>query len=120
MDTVTIFCGEKTRYFQFGTALSTTAIASSNAIYKEKVYASFQAIVTGTGAVGSTIVIEVSNEDATGQGTNSNWVTYGTITLSGTTTATDGFTTASAWRWVRARVSAISGTGATVQVLMGI
>ena len=120
MDTVTIFCGEKSRYFQFGTALSTTTTASSAAIYKEKVYASFQAIAGGTGAIGATIVIEVSNEDATGQGLNSNWITYGTITLSGTTNVTDGFTTASAWRFVRARVSAISGTGTTVQVLMGI
>ena len=44
----------------------------------------------------------------------------GTITLSGTTTATDGFTTIAPWRWVRVNVTAISGTGATVQTIMGV
>jgi hypothetical protein len=55
-----------------------------------------------------------------------NWcaTALGTITLTGTTTAaapsvSDGFTTASPWRYVRAVLSAISGTGATVIVLMG-
>jgi hypothetical protein len=57
----------------------------------------------------------------------SNWLatSMGTITLSGTISATapsfsDGFTTMSAWRYARASVSSISGTGASVQVLMGV
>jgi len=57
---------------------------------------------------------------------NLNWCStaMGVITLSGTTaqatpTFTDGFTTQASWRYVRAVVSAITGTGATVQCLIG-
>lgn len=72
----------------------------------------FQAVVVGTGAQTATIVIEVSLD-------GTNVVTLGTITLSGTTTATDGFATTAVWPFVRARVSAVSGTGATIQVYAG-
>jgi hypothetical protein len=53
-----------------------------------------------------------------------NATALGTITLSGTTSATapalsDGFTTVAPWRYCRAVVTNITGTGATVQVLMG-
>jgi len=47
------------------------------------------------------------------------WVTLATISLSGTAEASDGFATVSAWKWVRANVSAITGTNATVQVIQG-
>lgn len=73
---------------------------------------SFHGKVTGTGAVTATIVVEGSNE-------NSTWVTIGTITLSGTTSATDGFAHLSAWRYVRGRISALTGTGATATLVMG-
>lgn len=72
----------------------------------------FQAVVVGTGAQTATIVIEVSMD-------GTNVITLGTITLSGTTTATDGFATTATWPFVRARVSAVSGTGATIQVYAG-
>lgn len=72
----------------------------------------FQANVVGTGAVTGTVVIEVSND-------GTNVVTLGTITLSGTTTAVDGFASDAQWLFVRARVSAVSGTGATINVFMG-
>ena len=54
-----------------------------------------------------------------------NTTALGTITLSGTTSATapilsDGFTTTAPWRYCRAVVTNITGTGATVQVLMGV
>lgn len=117
---VYIKSGEQPRYFAFSGVNSTTATGSSTAVYKESVYSTFQAIVTGTGAVGATVVIECSNEEATGQGTKANWLTLGTITLTGTTTATDGFTSTAPWRFVRARVSAVSGTGAIVEVIMGV
>jgi disulfide bond formation protein DsbB len=71
----------------------------------------FQAVVTGTGAVTATVLIQVSNNVST-QG----WATLGTITLSGTTTATDGFASQGAWAYYRANVTAISGTSATVTV----
>lgn len=74
--------------------------------------ASFQATVAGTGAVTATVAIDVSND---GKG----WLTLGTITLSGTTLATDGFVANARWRLARARVTAISGTDAAVDVTMG-
>jgi hypothetical protein len=69
----------------------------------------FQGVVDGTGAVTATIIVEGSVD-------NINWVTLGTITLSGTTSANDGFTS-TAWPYVRARVpTVLTGTGATVNV----
>lgn len=54
---------------------------------------------------------------------NPYWATtvLGTITLSAASTlyAADGFTTSSAWKYVRANVTALSGTNASVQVWMG-
>ena len=68
---------------------------------------------TSTGAGSATIDIEVSNDC-------SNYITAGTITLTlGTTTVDDGFATDAAWKCVRANVTAISGTDATVSVHMG-
>jgi hypothetical protein len=44
-------------------------------------------------------------------------MTMGTITLSGTTSATDGFVSDEPWAYHRANVTAISGTSATVNVI---
>lgn len=193
--------GDQPRAFDFGNAAAqvNTIIANqaSLPIYKEAVYSTFQAILTGTGALTATVAIQASNDDNTGRGfvvggasgpsnpvstTNAsstltslaaqftqalvgatisapgvpvgttvssvtnpttivmsanatatatsvqcifyanNWIAtaLGTITLSGSTNVTDGFSTASAWRYVRANVTAISGTGATVSVVMGV
>jgi hypothetical protein len=76
---------------------------------------SFQAVVIGTGAVSATVLIEVSNVTVAAV---QYWMTLGTITLSGTTSATDGFAYATRWDVCRARVTAISGTGAAVTVDM--
>ena len=100
--------------------ITTAAPTAGTPIYKDSPYAAIQAIVTGTGAVSATVAIQASNEDATWTGTNANWITIGTISLSGTTTATDGFTTDAPWKYLRANVTAISGTNATVTVLMGV
>jgi hypothetical protein len=84
--------------------------------YKDSPHATFQATVVGTGAVTATVDIEVSND-----GVNVIDTVAGTITLSGTTSHSDGFTTQhSPWKYVRANVTAISGTGATVTVTMGV
>lgn len=120
MSDVFVKSGEQPRYFSFSGVNSTTATGSSNPTFKESPYGAFQAIVTGTGAVSATVNIQVCNQEDTFNGVKSNWITMGTISLSGTTTATDGFTTICPWRYVRANVSAISGTGATVEVIMGV
>lgn len=72
---------------------------------------SFQATVTGTGAVTATVLIECTVN-------GSNWLTLGTITLTGTTVATDGFSSQGQWCQYRATTSNVTGTGATVSVHM--
>lgn len=93
----------------------TTTTVTGDGRYKDSPYTTFQASVVGTGAVTATVVIDCSNDGV-------NWCStaLGTITLSGTTSSSDGFTTAAPWKYVRARVTAISGTGATVTVNMGV
>mgnify|MGYP001558102766 CR=1 FL=1 len=90
------------------------ATGAGSAIYKTSPKTTFQATVVGTGAVTANVTIEVSNDGI-------NWCStvLGTIILSGTTTSSDGFTTDAPWKYVRANVIAISGTGAAVTVLMG-
>lgn len=47
------------------------------------------------------------------------WVLLGTLTLTGTKHAEDGFATASNWKFVRVVVSAITGTGCTASAIQG-
>lgn len=72
---------------------------------------SFQATVTGTGAVTATVLVQVTLDG--------NLLTAATITLSGTTTASDGVAVRIPWGSYAVNVSAITGTGATCQVSMG-
>lgn len=73
----------------------------------------FQATVSGTGAVTATVLVQVSND-------NTNWITLGTISLSGTTSATDGFASEAPWAYYRGNVTAISGTSAILTLLAGV
>jgi len=81
----------------------------------------FQAMgTTSAGAGAATIIIEASDKASPTESTNVDWTTLGTITLTlGTTQTNDGFVSYASWRWIRARVSAISGTDATVNAYMG-
>jgi hypothetical protein len=117
MSDVFLKSGEQPRYFAFSGVTSTAAIAASTPMFKESPYGTFQAIVTGTGSVSATILIQVCNQEDTFNGVKANWITMSTITLSGTTTATDGFSTICPWRYVRANVTAVTGT---VEVIMGV
>ena len=112
--------GEQPRYFAFSGVLSTTANANSTALYKESPWSTFQVIITGTGSVTATVTIQGSNQDESFNGTKSNWVTINAFSMTGTTSDTQGFTSISTWRYVRAVVASISGTGATVEVIMGV
>ena|ERR1044072_3596879 len=98
-----------------------TTTGAGDGYYKDSPYSTFQAVVEGSGAVSATVDIEVTNQvDVTGTPVNWCATPMGTITLSGTTSDSDGFTTAAPWKYVRANVTAISGTGASVDVLMGV
>ena len=112
--------GEQPRYFAFSGVNSTTSNQASSPIYKESPYGTFQAIVTGTGTVTATVAIQVSNETATFNGTTCVWDVTGSLTLSGTTTSTDGFTTICPWRYVRVNVTNVTGTNATAEIIMGV
>ena len=72
----------------------------------------YVAHVSGTGAVSATILVEVSNN-------NLHFIPLATITLSGTNSATDGFVSDESWQYVRGRLSAVTGSGATVTLTMG-
>lgn len=72
----------------------------------------YSATVSGTGAVSATVIIYGSNEGIA-------WNDLGTITLSGTTNAMDGFPSVAPWQWIRADLTAISGTRAIVTAVMG-
>ena len=100
--------------------ITTATPTYSAAVYKDSPYASFQAIETGTGALTATVIIQASNDEATYKGTANNWITIATISLSGNNSVTDGLTTVAPWKYVRAGVTAISGTSAAVKVLMGV
>jgi hypothetical protein len=71
----------------------------------------FQATVVGTGAVTAEVKIEASNDDE-------NWLVLGTITLTGSGSASDGFASAAAWAHHRANLTAVTGTEAAVTVKM--
>ncbi len=72
----------------------------------------FQAVITGSGAVSATVEVEVSNNGI-------HFLSLGTIEMTGTDAATDGFAADAPWLFLRARVTAISGTGASVDVIAG-
>lgn len=75
---------------------------------------------TSSGSGSSTIVIEVSNLDSPVTTTNVDWLTACTITLTlATTRSGDSCVINAPWRTIRARVTAISGTGASVNVRIG-
>lgn len=70
---------------------------------------------TSSGSGAATISIEVCNDG------NGPWLSAGTISLTlGTTETADGFVMSFAWEYYRANVTAISGTGAEVTVIMGV
>lgn len=74
---------------------------------------SFAANVQGTGAVTATVEIQARNA-ASGV-----WFRLATITLSGTTSAADGFGTLVRYMEYRANCTALTGTGAALTVTMG-
>lgn len=96
-------------------ASGVTANAAQDAKYKVSQWSYFQATVVGTGAVTATIAIEGSNDGVVWSSTD-----LATITLSGTTSHTDGATVISPVKYVRSNITNITGTNATVTVTMAV
>lgn len=69
----------------------------------------YQGVAEGTGEVSASVDIEVSNNGV-------DFLLLGTLDLSGTTRATDGFVSDAPWLYARANVTSISGTGTTISV----
>lgn len=71
-----------------------------------------QLIVTGTGAVTASAVVEGTNDPAGAAG----WQTIATLSASGTTAANDSVVVEHSWAQLRARTTALTGTGAAAVV----
>ena len=68
---------------------------------------------TSAGAGAASVDVEVSNDGV-------NWINLANISLTlSTTTSSDGTASSAAWRFVRGNVASISGTGASVDLIMG-
>jgi hypothetical protein len=86
-------------------AVTTAQTSDAAALGAQK--STYQATVAGTGAVAATVVFEFS-DDGVG------WLAGETVTLSGTTTASGGGFNDAPWAYIRANLTAISGTGAAL------
>ena len=95
-------------YKQFYDTAATTN-ATSSAFGRPGSVWEYHCVITGTGPVSVTATIQVSND-------GSNWETFGTMTPSGTTTATDYVGGDAKWRQHRCVLTNISGTGAAANV----
>lgn len=91
---------------------TTTSTSSTYSLWgKDWTFQAYGSTSSGSGA--ATILIQVSNVD-----TDAAFITMGTISLTlGTTVTADGFASGARWKFVRAKISAISGTGASVTVI---
>jgi hypothetical protein len=94
-------------------ATTVAAGAAVNGISGMKTYQAGGTTSAGAGA--ATIVVQGSNDDA-----QENWDDIGTISLTlGTTTTSDSFWSDDRYCVLRGNVTAISGTGASVNLMMG-
>ena len=67
----------------------------------------FQAILTGTGAITASVDIEGSLD-------GTNWLTIANIAMTGDTKVVGGFMLDESWIYVSATLATITGTGATL------
>lgn len=80
--------------------------------------ASVQVVLEGTGAVAANVEIEVSNDGVNPVRVKKNVGDTHSFVLSGTTLVTDNMVVAGVHSFIRMTVSGLSGTGATVRLLL--
>jgi len=99
---------------------ATTAVAGSPT-RPSAAFLTLQAYGETTAGSGATVIlIEVTNIEAPATATSVDWVQACSISLTlGTTRTSDSCTLAAPWRLIRAKVSSISGTNASVNVRIG-
>ena len=90
-----------------------TSVSNGSPVSLEAVQDSLaiQVILSGTGAVTATVSTK-------GSANGIDFFTLATTSMSGTTSATEGFTIKDPWQYIRSDVISISGTSATVNTLM--
>lgn len=90
-----------------------TATGAGSGMQGSRGGCTFQASgTTGSGAGAATIAVQGSND-------GTSWDTMGTISLTlGTTSTSDSFTADSRYALIRGNVTALSGTGAAVSLVM--
>ncbi len=96
------------RFSQILSAVTATGAGSLVDLTGRANTKSFQATIAGTGTTSATVLLQASLDGM-------NWFTLNTFTLSNTTPVV-GFTSVDAWPFFRGNVTAISGTGATVNL----
>lgn len=94
----------------FNTPLTATGSETVQVDWSDRhPYRIYEAYVTGTGAVAATVELYGSTN-----GTYFPATPFATITLSGTTSSADNFTSTAPYQHVKAVVTSITGTGAAV------
>lgn len=90
-----------------------TGVGTSAAVQVSGVSRTYQAVVTGTGAVSAVVAVDVSNN-------GTDWLQQATITLSGDGYDADGVALEGNWPYVRGNVISIAGTGASVSLSLNV
>lgn len=91
---------------------TTATSADLNPYHTNRTFSAYGSVASGSGSL--VVVIEVRNDEI------SPYMTMATISLTlGTALVADGFVSSAAWKYVRARITTLSGTGASVQVDCG-
>lgn len=107
-----VLVGHGTVYPLLSSVIATGAGSSVKPVGSNRTFQAHGTTSAGAGA--ATIVVQVSNND-------SDWITLGTISLTlSTTSSSDGFASDAPWKYVRGNVTAISGTDATVSLILGM
>lgn len=87
-----------------------TTDGTSNVLSRPGNVWNYQASISGSGAVSATVTVEVSND-------GNNWLTFGTMSLSGTNSDTDNVAGDAPWAVHRVTIASLTGTSAAVTVI---
>ena len=96
--------------------LGVTSNQSGAAHYKDSPWSTYQAVLTTTSGSGTATVNVYGSND----GVNFCNTAIGTITLSGVSGTNDGFTVTAPWKYVKAILTSLTGTGAACYVTQGV
>jgi hypothetical protein len=93
------------------TILDTTTNTTGSTFTDYNPGGAFQAVITGSGAVTANVAVQASLDGV-------NWLTLGTIALTGTAPQTDGFVNQGEWCYYRAVSSGVTGTVTRLTCMM--